>query len=113
MQQEPSNFKITYCITCGFKSRAEELQTELEKSFGQRAELIQEGGGLFEVESGDQLIFSKKLEHRFPEPGEVVNIILAVQQGSTVEEAQAEALASIPKSPTFEEWFLKDQTDRA
>lgn len=28
-------------------------------------------GGVFEVEVGDELVFSKKQERRFPEPGEV------------------------------------------
>jgi selT/selW/selH-like putative selenoprotein len=109
MQPKQSGFKITYCVTCGFKSRAEELQAELEKKFGQGAELIQESGGLFEVEYGDQLIFSKQKEERFPEPGEVVNIVLELKSGAELEDAQKHAMEKIPKPPTFEEWFNQNQ----
>jgi selT/selW/selH-like putative selenoprotein len=109
MQPKQPGFKITYCVTCGFKSRAEELQADLEKNFAQRAELIQESGGLFEVEYGDQVIFSKKSEERFPEPGEIVNIVLELKRGSALEDAQKHAEEKIPKPPTFEEWFNQNR----
>ncbi len=35
------------------------------------AELVEGSGGVFEVAVGDELVFSKKAEGRFPEPGEV------------------------------------------
>ncbi len=109
MQPKQPGFKIIYCVTCGFKSRAEELQAELEKSFGQSAELIQESGGLFEVEYGSSLIFSKKSEERFPEPGEVVDIVLELRRGAALKDAQKHAMEKIPQPPTFEEWFHKNQ----
>lgn len=34
-------------------------------------ELIKGSGGVFEVAVGNDLVFSKKQERRFPEPGEV------------------------------------------
>lgn len=109
MQEVQPEFKITYCMTCGFKSRAEELRSELEKNFGHNAELIQDSGGLFEVEYGKQLIFSKKSEERFPEPGEVVDIVLELKRGTELSEAQKLARERIPKPPTFEEWFNQNQ----
>jgi selT/selW/selH-like putative selenoprotein len=112
MQQEQPGFKITYCVTCGFKSRAEELQADLEKSFERRAELIQESGGLFEIQYGDQLIFSKKSEERFPEPGEVVDIVLELKRGSGLAEAQKHARERVPKPQTFEEWYNQNQAGR-
>jgi selenoprotein W-related protein len=39
------------------------------------SELIGSGGGVFEVEYEGKLVFSKKEQGRFPDPGEVVNII--------------------------------------
>jgi selT/selW/selH-like putative selenoprotein len=108
MLPKQPGFKITYCVTCGFKSRAEELQADLEKNFGQNAELIQDSGGLFEVEYGNQLIFSKNSAKRFPEPGEVVDIVLELERGAALEDAQKYALEKIPKPPTFEEWFHKN-----
>lgn len=35
------------------------------------AELVEGKGGVFEVEVDERLVFSKKQEKRFPEPGEV------------------------------------------
>lgn len=34
-------------------------------------ELVQGSGGVFEVAVDDELVYSKKAEGRFPEPGEV------------------------------------------
>jgi selT/selW/selH-like putative selenoprotein len=36
-----------------------------------RPELIKGRGGVFEVVVGNDLVFSKKQERRFPQPGEV------------------------------------------
>jgi len=36
-----------------------------------KPELIEGSGGVFEVVVDDDLVFSKKKEHRFPESGEV------------------------------------------
>lgn len=38
-------------------------------------ELIKSSGGVFEIEYGEDLIFSKKQMGRFPGPGEVLNLI--------------------------------------
>ncbi|MCL5122989.1 MAG: Rdx family protein [Deltaproteobacteria bacterium] len=38
-------------------------------------ELIKSSGGVFEVEFGDELIFSKKQVGRFPDLGEVLKLI--------------------------------------
>lgn len=37
-------------------------------------ELIPSGGGVFELMAGDELLFSKKKENRFPEDNEVVGL---------------------------------------
>ena len=107
MPQDKHSFKITYCMTCGYKPRAVQLQAELLKEFSQEAELVQASGGLFEVEDGQVLLFSKQKEDRFPEEGEVLNIVRALVQGKSLTEAQEHGRTSIPKPPTFEEWFTK------
>jgi len=107
MPQTKHKFRITFCVTCGYRPRAVKLQAELEKSFSQVAELVQASGGLFEVEDGEMLLFSKQQEDRFPEDGEVLNIVSALEQGKTLEEARAHGKACIEKPPTFEEWFTK------
>jgi selenoprotein W-related protein len=50
------------------------LAEELKRAFPDRVkdvELIKSGGGVFEVRSGDHLLFSKRRLGRFPEPGEI------------------------------------------
>ncbi|MBI4966049.1 MAG: SelT/SelW/SelH family protein [Desulfomonile tiedjei] len=48
---------------------------ELNKELGIESELIRSSGGVFEIEYGGKLIFSKKKLDRFPDPGEVVQLI--------------------------------------
>jgi selenoprotein W-related protein len=51
------------------------LAAELEKELGTEARLIKGKDGVFEVEADGRLVFSKRKLGRFPEPGEVVNLI--------------------------------------
>ena len=113
MPQDQHRFKITFCVTCGYRPRAVKLQLELEEAFGEDTELVQASGGLFEVEDGDIVLFSKQKEDRFPEDGEIINILHALKQGHSLLEAQAQAKASIPAPPTFEEWFTKRMGDNS
>ncbi len=53
------------------------LAAELKDNLKVDAKLIPGGGGVFEVTVDGDLIFSKKSLNRFPEPGEVMNIIQA------------------------------------
>lgn len=50
------------------------MAAELQQALPNRVkdvELIKGSGGVFEVRSGGQLIFSKRQLGRFPEPGEL------------------------------------------
>ena len=52
------------------------MEAELKKSFpAMEISLISSGGGVFEVVLDEKLIFSKKALNRFPEKGEISNII--------------------------------------
>jgi len=42
---------------------------------GLESELIQSSGGVFEIEYGGNLVFSKKSLGRFPDQGEVLGLI--------------------------------------
>jgi selT/selW/selH-like putative selenoprotein len=44
----------------------------LKEAFDVDAELVEAGGGIFDVVVDGELVFSKKSMDRFPEPGEVV-----------------------------------------
>lgn len=72
-----SHLAIEYCVTCNYYPRAAGLADELEKKFGLRSELVKGRGGAFEVSFGGELLYSKKQNGRFPEPGEVAGKLQA------------------------------------
>ena len=47
-----------------------------------KPELIRGRGGVFEVIVGNDLVFSKKKEQRFPQPGEVEEALVQRLSGS-------------------------------
>ena len=49
------------------------MAAEIKKEFGVETELIESGGGVFEVVADGTLLFSKKSEGRFPEHSEVID----------------------------------------
>jgi selT/selW/selH-like putative selenoprotein len=51
------------------------LGGELKDQLGAEVELIASSGGVFEVKADGELIFSKKSLLRFPEDGEIQNLI--------------------------------------
>jgi selT/selW/selH-like putative selenoprotein len=82
------------------------LAAELENRFNESSHLIQSSGGVFEVETDDgQLLFSKKAQNRFPEDGEVEEIVKLVASGTPLEKAREEAGKNAKKPPSFVEWF--------
>ena len=49
-------------------------------NFGFSSELIESGGGVFEIRVNGHLIFSKKQLGRFPEEGEIENFIQGIEE---------------------------------
>ncbi len=47
----------------------------MKNQLGVQAELIESGGGVFEIEYGGNVVFSKKNLGRFPNEGEVLSLI--------------------------------------
>ncbi len=47
----------------------------MKEAFGVDPELVPGGGGIFDVEVDGELVYSKFETGRFPEPGEVVELI--------------------------------------
>jgi|JI10StandDraft_1071094.scaffolds.fasta_scaffold00015_61 selT/selW/selH-like putative selenoprotein len=74
-EREQKYAVITYCSGCGYEPRATTLVAEIGREFGIRSELYQTTGGLFEVDFGEDRIFSKLKLGRFPVDGEVVEIL--------------------------------------
>ncbi len=48
------------------------MAAEIKREFAIETELIESGGGVFEVEVDGSLIYSKKATGRFPEHSEVI-----------------------------------------
>ncbi|QQS54925.1 MAG: SelT/SelW/SelH family protein [Candidatus Competibacteraceae bacterium] len=73
MEQKP-RVSITYCTQCRWLLRAawlaQELLTTFEQELGEVA-LRPGTGGVFEIRVGDELIWSRQREGRFPEAKEV------------------------------------------
>jgi selenoprotein W-related protein len=49
------------------------LAGEIRKSLGIDTDLIRGSGGVFEIKLGNDLVFSKKKEGRFPETEEILD----------------------------------------
>ena len=69
------DISIEYCMQWNYESRALSLRDELSDLFGINSELIESGGGVFEIKANHHLIFRKKQLRRFPEEKENLNLI--------------------------------------
>ena len=53
------------------------MEAEIKNNFDQaEVSLISSGGGVFEISLDDDLIFSKKSLNRFPDDGEIRQLIM-------------------------------------
>lgn len=66
---------ITYCTKCRWLLRAawiaQELLTTFEQEAGEVALRPDHSGGVFKIEAGNELIFSRSSNSRFPEIKEI------------------------------------------
>lgn len=72
------NITITYCVPCDYSDHALMVTHELIKNFQhdiKNLTLLTGSKGIFEVKANDEIIFSKKELGRFPESGELVNLL--------------------------------------
>ena len=69
------NISIEYCMQWNYEPKALSLRESIQKQFGINAELIESGGGVFEVKFNNSIIFSKKELNRFPNENEVEDLI--------------------------------------
>jgi selenoprotein W-related protein len=78
MERTLPRISITYCTQCRWLLRAswvaQELLTTFQDEIGEVA-LIPGTGGIFEVDVGDQLVWSRKQEGRFPEMKELKQLV--------------------------------------
>ncbi|WP_436923166.1 SelT/SelW/SelH family protein [Halosimplex amylolyticum] len=55
--------EIEYCVPCGMRDRAVDLQTDVLEAFGQRVEavsLVTGDDGVFEVRADGEVVFDKE-----------------------------------------------------
>ncbi len=67
--------KIEYCGVWNYEPQAASLAKAIEKKLGFKPQLIESGGGVFEVTVDDNNIFSKKETGRFPTVDEILESI--------------------------------------
>ena len=48
------------------------MAAEIKKAKGVDPQLVKGSGGIFDVYQGETLVFSKHVEHRFPEADEIL-----------------------------------------
>ncbi len=75
-----NNYKlqIEYCTQCRWLLRAAWLAQELLTTFEQELEevsLVPGTGGIFEVRTGDKVLWSREKEGRFPDIKEIKQIV--------------------------------------
>jgi len=57
------------------------LAAELKREFDVEARLIRGGGGIFDIRVDGDLVFSKFRVGRFPDPGEVEELVRRIRHG--------------------------------
>ena len=66
---------IRYCTGCRWLLRAgwlaQELLSTFEHDLGEVALIPDDTGGVFDVHIGEELVWSRAEQHRFPEPKEI------------------------------------------
>lgn len=69
---------IEYCNVWNYLPRAAGLANELLEKYGTNIDsltMLPSGGGVYEIMKNDNLIFSKKKLDRFPDDGEIIDLI--------------------------------------
>ena len=51
------------------------MAEELKRNFGAEVEMIEGGGGVFDVKADGRLVFSKQQTGRFPQAGEITQLL--------------------------------------
>ena len=94
---------ITYCTKCHFLPRAGWVAQELLHTFEDYVSgvtLIPGGGGQFDVHYGDELLFSNKIEGRFPETRELRELLAArIEDAPRSRHARTDADAPVEAQP--------------
>ena len=77
------DIRITYCGIWNYLPKAQVVSVELKNNFENvNVELVKGSGGVFDVmllgdsyNTADRLVFSKHIQERFPDNGEITKLI--------------------------------------
>ena len=67
--------EINYCTAWNYQLDADRVSAEVKEAVGVEATLIAGGGGIFDVKRDGVLIFSKHKHGRFPNKGEIADLL--------------------------------------
>jgi len=67
--------EIVFCTQWNYKPKAVVTAEEIEKNFDIKVNLIGGSGGIFDVKLEDKIIYSKHDRRRFPQEGEMTEIL--------------------------------------
>ncbi|MFO0753618.1 MAG: Rdx family protein [Thermodesulfovibrionales bacterium] len=74
---------IEYCVVCNYRAIAAVTAKQVEREFGVASTFVQSKvNGALEIRVDGELIFSKTQSGRFPQPGEVVQILKNRRKGA-------------------------------
>ena len=77
-REQDFRIEIEYCTQCNWMIRASWVTQEILNSFVNNIQgitLIPSGGGIFEIRINDEVVWSLKLNKKFPEPKEIKQIV--------------------------------------
>ena len=77
-KEQSFRIEIEYCTQCNWMIRATWVTQEILNSFENNIEeicLIPSGGGIFEIRINGDIVWSLKLNKKFPEPKEIKQIV--------------------------------------
>lgn len=71
--------RIVYCVQWNYLPKAQVVASEIRQNWLLESQVdLEEGSvGVFDVQLGEKIIFSKNIEQRFPNEGEIVDRIKA------------------------------------
>ena len=69
------DIEITYCMAWNYQADADRVSAEIKQATGIESTLVPGSGGIFDIKVDGSLIFSKHETARFPNQGEVAQLL--------------------------------------
>lgn len=67
---------IIYCRIANYHLLAQNISNDIKEEFENvKISLFKKGGGVFDIEVDNKLLFSKHIKNRLPKDNEIINLI--------------------------------------